>query len=68
MLEHRVGPAGAAHNDANVLSLGQRLVPWERALKIVQVWLDTPFDAGRHARRVAMIDEPKEAMPPEATA
>jgi ribose 5-phosphate isomerase B len=49
---------GRAHNDANMLSLGERMVPLELALQIVQVWLDTSFDGGRHARRIAEIDEP----------
>jgi ribose 5-phosphate isomerase B len=47
---------GRAHNDANVISLGQRMIPLDLALEIVRVWLETPFDGGRHARRVAMID------------
>jgi ribose 5-phosphate isomerase B len=46
---------GRAHNDANALSLGARAVSVERALKIIDVWLTTPFDAGRHARRVQKI-------------
>jgi ribose 5-phosphate isomerase B len=46
------------HNDANVLSLGERLVPLDLALDIVRTWIETPFEGGRHARRVAMIDEP----------
>ena len=45
-----------AHNDSNVLSLGQRMIPEDLALQIVNVWLTTPFDGGRHARRVAMIE------------
>lgn len=44
------------HNDANVLSLGQRVIPEETALKIVRVWLQTPFDGGRHERRVVMLN------------
>ena len=44
------------HNDANVLSLGQRLIALDQALAIVEVWLTTGFDGGRHARRIAMID------------
>jgi ribose 5-phosphate isomerase B len=44
------------HNDANVLSLGQRMIPEELALKIVQTWLETPFEGGRHAKRVAQLD------------
>ncbi|MGH7636922.1 MAG: ribose-5-phosphate isomerase [Gemmatimonadaceae bacterium] len=44
------------HNDANVLSLGQRLISLETALQIVRVWLDTAFEGGRHARRIAQIE------------
>jgi ribose 5-phosphate isomerase B len=47
---------GRRHNDANVLSLGQRMVSLEQALAIVAVWLTTPFEGGRHARRVEQID------------
>lgn len=46
------------HNDANVLSLGERLIPLDTALEIVRVWLDTPFDGGRHARRIGQIEPP----------
>ena len=46
------------HNDANVLSLGQRMISIEAALEIVQLWLATPFDGGRHAERIRKIDEP----------
>jgi ribose 5-phosphate isomerase B len=49
---------GRAHNDANMLSLGERMVPLELALQIVQVWLDTPFAGGRHAQRIEEIDQP----------
>ena len=45
------------HNDANMLSLGQRMMTIEEALEIVQIFLDTPFDGGRHARRIKLIDE-----------
>ena len=44
------------HNDANVLSLGQRMMPLETALEIVKVWLVTPFEGGRHERRIRMIE------------
>jgi ribose 5-phosphate isomerase B len=44
------------HNDANVLSLGERVIPEEMALKIVRVWLETPFDGGRHLPRVQMLN------------
>jgi ribose 5-phosphate isomerase B len=44
------------HNDANMLSLGQRLIPEDVALKIVRVWLETEFERGRHERRVAQLN------------
>jgi ribose 5-phosphate isomerase B len=43
------------HNDANVLAMGGRIVAPGLAREIVSVWLDTPFDGGRHARRVEQI-------------
>jgi ribose 5-phosphate isomerase B len=46
------------HNDANMISLGQRLLPEDTALEIVQVWLDTAFEGGRHIRRIEMLDAP----------
>jgi ribose 5-phosphate isomerase B len=45
------------HNDANVISLGARLTSEADAEAIVKVWLDTPFDAGRHVKRIQMLDE-----------
>jgi ribose 5-phosphate isomerase B len=45
------------HNDANMISLGQRMMPLETAFDIVRIWLDTPFEGGRHVRRIAQIDE-----------
>lgn len=44
------------HNDANVLSLGQRMISIEAALEIVDLWLATPFDGGRHVRRIRQLD------------
>jgi ribose 5-phosphate isomerase B len=44
------------HNDANVLALGARLVTRELADGIVDRFLSTPFDGGRHLRRVAKMD------------
>src|SRR5438874_10525565 len=44
------------HNDANVLSIGQRMIPEELALQIVRVWLETAFEGGRHAQRVAQLN------------
>jgi ribose 5-phosphate isomerase B len=45
------------HNDANVLSMGGRIVAFELADEILTLWLETPFDAGRHQRRVDQILE-----------
>jgi ribose 5-phosphate isomerase B len=44
------------HNNANVLSLGERMMSLKTAKEIVRVWLVTPFDGGRHQRRIELID------------
>ncbi len=44
------------HNDANVLSLGQRLISKELALEIVDAWLNATFEGGRHKRRIEKLD------------
>jgi glycine hydroxymethyltransferase len=44
------------HNDANVLALPADRLDGERAWPIVRAWLETPFDGGRHVRRIEMID------------
>lgn len=44
-----------AHNDANILSLGGRVLKRAAAIKIVDVFLKTPFEGGRHLRRVRKI-------------
>ena len=44
------------HNDANVLSLGERMISEEMALAIVRVWLTTEFEGGRHAQRIAQLE------------
>src|SRR5256885_14315448 len=49
-------PLSRQHNDANVLSLGERLIEENLALEIVRVWLATEFEGGRHAPRVAMLN------------
>ena len=43
------------HNDANILTLGARITPPDLALAIVRVFLDTPFEGGRHQRRVDKV-------------
>jgi ribose 5-phosphate isomerase B len=45
-----------AHNDANVLALGGRSLDHDAARRILDIWLATPFEGGRHARRVALIE------------
>ena len=45
------------HNDANMISLGQRLVSLDTAKEIVRIWLTTKFEGGRHIRRIAQIDD-----------
>ncbi len=47
-----------SHNDANCLSLGQRMLSLEAALEIVRIWLETGFEGGRHQRRIDLIDAP----------
>ena len=44
------------HNDGNVLSLGQRMMSRELALRIVEIWLSTPFEGGRHLARIRKIE------------
>lgn len=45
-----------SHNDANCLSLGERTITEEEALKIVRVWLATEFEGGRHISRIQKLD------------
>jgi len=47
---------GRRHNNANVLSVGERMVSEELAIQILDAWLNTPFDGGRHQRRIDEID------------
>jgi ribose 5-phosphate isomerase B len=44
------------HNDANILVLPARFVTEGAGLDILKTWLETPFEGGRHARRIAKID------------
>jgi len=48
------------HNDANVLSIGARIVAHQLADEILTLWLTTPFEGGRHERRIAQIAEIEE--------
>src|ERR1700730_342898 len=51
------------HNDANVLSMGGRIVAFGLADEILGVWLETPFDGGRHQRRIDQITEAERQSP-----
>ena len=53
---HETARWNRGHNDGNVLALGQRAIPYELAEEIVDIWLSTPFEGGRHERRVRQID------------
>ena len=44
------------HNDANIMSIGQRLVPDAALRPIIDVWLTTPFEGGRHTRRIEKME------------
>jgi ribose 5-phosphate isomerase B len=46
-----------AHNDANILAMGGRIVAFELADEIVRLWLGSPFEGGRHQRRLDQIRE-----------
>jgi ribose 5-phosphate isomerase B len=46
-----------SHNDSNCLTLGGRTLSLEEAIPIVDVWLKTPFEGGRHARRISKITD-----------
>ncbi len=45
------------HNNSNVLCLGARMISYELALELTNVFLNTEFDGGRHERRVEMLDK-----------
>jgi ribose 5-phosphate isomerase B len=48
--------AGRAHNDSNVLALGERFIDASSLLPILDEWLNTAFEGGRHQRRLDLID------------
>jgi ribose 5-phosphate isomerase B len=47
---------GRRHNDANVISIGQRMISEYIALELVRIFLTTPFDGGRHLERIREIE------------
>ncbi|MHB1391173.1 MAG: ribose 5-phosphate isomerase B [Thermoleophilia bacterium] len=59
-----VGPADSGqaemsrrHNDANILCLGERSQSTDTVLEILQTWLNTPFEGGRHSQRLEQISD-----------
>src|SRR5947207_15841545 len=48
---------GRMHNDANVISIGERIVSAPQAIAIVNTWLTPPLEGGRHVRRIQKLDE-----------
>jgi ribose 5-phosphate isomerase B len=53
---HETAELSRRHNNSNALSIGERMIPLKLALEIVDIWLATPFDQGRHARRIHELD------------
>ncbi len=47
----------SSHNDANIISLGQRMMDEKTAYDIIDAWLSTPFEGGRHVARIRKLDE-----------
>lgn len=48
--------ATRAHNNSNILCMGARVIDIDLALEIVDIWLSTEFEGGRHQRRIDMIE------------
>jgi ribose 5-phosphate isomerase B len=55
VMDEQAARLSREHNDANVLTLGERLTPADTARQIVNAFIDTPFAGGRHERRVGKI-------------
>jgi ribose 5-phosphate isomerase B len=49
---------GRSHNDANMISLGERMIDEATLFKILDIWLSTPFEGGRHVTRIQKLDAP----------
>lgn len=57
-----MGRLARAHNDANVLCLGERILGQDAALAVADAFVTTPFAAGRHARRLAKLSALREGL------
>lgn len=47
-----------AHNDANVISLGERMIPEDQLFPIIDTWMTGAFEGGRHVKRIQLLDQP----------
>lgn len=54
---------GSQHNNANVLSIGERMVTLETAKRLVDIWLSTPFERGRHVQRIEELARYEAGLP-----
>lgn len=54
---------GSEHNNANVLSIGERMVSLETAKRLVDIWLSTPFEGGRHLKRIEELGKYEDGLP-----
>ena len=54
---------GSEHNNANVLSIGERMVSLETAKRLVDIWLSTPFEGGRHLKRIEELARYESGLP-----
>ena len=54
---------GSQHNNANVLSIGARMVTLETAKRLVDIWLSTPFEGGRHLQRIEELAKYEAGLP-----
>ena len=54
---------GSEHNNANVLSIGERMVSLEAAKRLVGIWLSTPFEGGRHLKRIEELARYESGQP-----
>ena len=55
--DNRSARLSREHNDANVISIGQRMVSIEAAYEMLDIWLNTAFEGGRHAGRINSLDK-----------
>jgi len=55
--DHFTALAARSHNDSNVLILGAKILGTDLAKEIVDTWLDTPFEGGRHEGRIRKFDD-----------